>query len=72
MPTTPVRRFTSLFSRSSRFTECNLLRCGARKVHAGENVVFAVVHDGGEPWEAWPELAGYLPPGRPCSALIRL
>ena len=32
MPTTSARRLTSLFSRSSGFVECSLVRCCAAKV----------------------------------------
>ena len=62
MPTTSARRLTSLFSRSSGFVECSLVRCCAGEGHVGEHVMLGLVHEPAEFLEPGPQLIGDMPP----------
>ena len=58
IPTTSARRFTSLFSRSSGFVLCSLVRLG--EVQMRQNVGLAVVDECRELRPLLPQLIGHV------------
>ena len=66
MPTTSLRRFNSLLSRSSGLVLHSWARCWRGEVHVGEHVGLRLVHQRGKLRYAGPRLIGDLAPLTPC------